>query len=1640
MFNPAQASEQIKEEYIDYICTRYHFNDPVMGDSFRRELTRMMSKGPYLDIKDPFKTSLSIRELIAEGVLSGLFNELEAQKPAPAHGKYKRKLPITRPLYTHQEAAIRHITAGHNAVITTGTGSGKTECFLIPVLNELLREREKGTLPPGVRAILIYPMNALANDQMKRLREILMCYSEITFGVYNGETQWTQREAVEKYRALHETEDCEELRQPLKNEIISREAMQQTPPHILCTNYAMLEHLLLRPNDDLIFSNSDFKFVILDEAHIYRGATGMETALLLRRLKARMRSTREAQFILTSATLGERGRAEDSIVRFAERLTGAQFRAEDIVFGEREERANPSRAEIPTALFSAIAACEKPECLPHIFREYGFAFNAGIPVEENLYDLCAASTLYQDMRARLKEEHARKGPDQAVLLSRFAELLGLSEKQAIELIHVCTQAQKNGKVLIDARYHFFVRTLEGAYMIPGRGNEVYLERKARAENGSGTFAGFEISMCQNCGDIAFVGRESEFDRNGIRYLLPASRFEDVRYFGIAREGDQSPDEETEYDELPVSEEDEGAEDDEDSKDSSFLAGKVTYYYLCTHCGAISPEEDGAARCGCNTDGRLRLREHVKQNARCSNCLNGSYYRFYLGSDAATAVLATSLFESLPAKHLIASDELRHEWEGGKQFLSFSDSRSEAAFFAPYLKRHYQEFLRRRGLIRVLTLKKADILSGDYMAHHLAKDLESLFFDEETFVETLNPNQSYSPRDLKAISHRHAWMAVLNAMLTSNTVSGLTSLGSLQFRYLGNYAKVGAQTVFSYLAAKYSVDELVMEALLNMLIDTVVAFGAISTPESGDLEADDRKYVFYQDHEKVLINVCTNNAKSYHLGWLPRNRKGDSNSEHWYPNQRLSLVMAALNCDKQCAKAFLEEYLEILKSPGNHYRLKRGKGEFYTIPAEHFEVLIPGDPRAAWCRCARCGRVSRHGLNGKCGIKNCGGALERFAPEELQHDNHYVKLYRKQALKPLLIQEHTAQLSKEKAQQYQLDFEKNYIHALSCSTTFEMGVDVGELETVFLRDVPPSAANYAQRAGRAGRSNNSAAYALTFAKLSSHDLTFYGDPNLMISGRILPPVFKVDNRKIVLRHVYAVVLGYFFRQDSSFFNDNRAENLMEHGGLEALRVLLARTPDALTRLLARSFGKELDDELGISQYRFVDEFVGEVGVFTKMIEEYQQTVAEYNKIIDDAYKNRNSRLAEVQEKRLRLFRSEQTIGILARHSVLPKYGFPVDTAELRCYDDGKETKAKDLQLQRDLSMAISEYAPGAKTVADNHMYTSRYIRQSLVKKGTYSYHYGYVCLCPYCQTWNFSETLVSEPRACIGCGEMLEGYRWSESIEPRAGFLAEERIESIPMTKPDRSYHSDESYIGNNGECLHIRCTIGERRIDLRARKEDEIIVTSKKNFYVCKTCGYALSEEEATRAKRKSGTKKSIQGAKTIELQDKHVTPFGSSCANQILWRERLHHRYKTDVVRMEFDVALFDDSSRLSMMYALLNAISKVLDIERLDISACLEHGKDKFTIIFYDAVPGGAGHVRRILEGDGEALTVIIEAAYVAMDQCGCDTSCYNCLRSYSNQKWHDGLDRHLAKNYLANYRGNCSEWSASESSTMYAVNIDP
>jgi ATP-dependent helicase YprA (DUF1998 family)/rubrerythrin len=1593
MFNPAKAADEIKKEYIGYISTTFHFRNQNLQRKLLEELDKTVSNGPFVEIKDSFKSGKTIQELIEQGILSPLFKDLEKNK------KYLPKLPVSRPLYLHQEKAIEKIVAGKNVVVSTGTGSGKTNCFLIPVINELLREKEKGQLNDGVRAIFIYPMNALANDQIKGLREILMAYPDIRFGVYNGGTENREADAISLYEAMYANEKYPELRKRLINEEVSRDRMKERPPHILFTNYAMLEHMLFRPGDDTIFTNSNFKFVILDEAHVYAGATGIETAFLMGRLKGRISGERKPQFILTSATLGDGSPASNKrVVEFAERLTGCNFNIDEIITAYRDNSQKSSVInQYPIQLFADLA--NEKNFFDDVLKQYNLDLTYSREKEEEiLYDIISSSHLYAKMRSK----------GSLIKLKEFADYLEISSQEAVSFISLCAKARKNEKPLIDIRYHFFLKALDGCYLALDYDDSLSLIRKDCFPLSYEKSAKmFEIAVCEDCGVIAIVGKVVN-DK-----LVRASILEERNFYQVQFNED-----------LLEKEEDENNNED-NSKTKSQKKKEDTVFYLCKTCGAIVAEDEAHNYwCTCGNTQKIKISKLYKDD--CLNC-GGTLRRFNLGYDAATGVVATSLFEQIPEYKFEVEDDVEKQptnnpflqkaekkksrSKTGSQFLIFSDSRQGAAKFACFLGDSYKEFLRRRGIWNVVEQEESNFKDGLSISD-FAGLLENYFSNLKLFRKSNSDNEELSITE----NRRNAWVATLNELYNCNRDTSLVSLGKISFKYTGN-----SEAIVNVIVDNYNLSKEDAKNFLNYLAFEIVRSAAIIT-DKDEIGGSDRQYLYFTPDQKV-ITKSKDNSLYNSQGFMPTPRILKNGERKYYRSNKLVLTKKSLNLDDEKAVEFLEHYWGYLVSDINKYKLLSKDGKGYCVPAKYFKVNL-GKNAILW-KCKKCGKVTQFSIGNNCIQIGCEGKLERLNSDEFCRDNYYSMLYKSEKVSPLFVKEHTAQLAKKDALDYQQQFIRKEINALSCSTTFEMGVDVGDLETVFLRNIPPLASNYAQRVGRAGRSINSAAFALTFARLSSHDFTFFDSPKEMINGMIYPPNFNLDNEKILKRHIYAVAISFYLKINPDLYSGNNAKAFINEKGYLGFIDWLKSEPIGLINLLENSISstnKQLNEKY-INSYGWLEDFCGEQGIFFKIIKEFEQNVEYLKKEYEKAMRARDEKTASVFSRKLERYQKNDLIDFLVRGNILPKYGFPIDSVELT--QNISAQSFKSLNLSRDLSVAIAEYAPSSEVVADGGLYTSRYIRKPIVNKSEMSdFDTAYLSKCPDCENMNYSKMPVgSDGIPCAICGKELKNRDFYKSIEPRAGFIAEEVVKDVPLSSQERKYKTEAIYIGDKTAypISKYNYEFENIKLEVESTANDSLVVKSTDFFYVCPKCGYSIASDEVSKLKEYEDYK---VGVTRIEKNNNgHKNPFGKGkCSNTSLIRYCLHHEFKTDVAKISFGCDTSDQAKMLSVMYALTNSFANELNIERRDIKACLTYkvtnGKMEHRFIMYDSVPGGAGHSRRLVTEIGEVLKAVIKRAITLLNTCECSPSCYRCLRNYENQKIHEILDREKALTFLKQF----------------------
>lgn len=622
--DPIGVGSLISDTYRRYLRSLLPLRDPGLASALNEQIenSSLLSKGPLLEATPPYATGATPRHLIDEGVLAPSF--------ASARGP---RISLDRPLYQHQERAIRKAKTGRNLIVATGTGSGKTESFLIPILNALEEEHAQGTLGPGVRAILLYPMNALANDQLKRLREELLAVSpHITFGRYTGETKEKEKDARELFRTLHGTTE------PPPNELLSRERMRENPPHLLLTNYAMLEYLLLRPKDLDLFEGAHaghWRFIALDEAHVYDGAKAAEIAMLLRRLRDRVAPDQRLQCIATSATVGD---DPVKVTEFGTKLFDAPFEwveddpdRQDLVTATRRTTTDvPVWGPLPSIMYDGLAEEEDP----------GSALR-GVAAFHGAEPAAPTVLLSNERRMRRLRSALARGPAPLDILAKEVfdgdpeSSLALQDRARVltSLVQLGSRVRDpDGTPVLSARYHLFTRATDGAFAcLNGERPHVSLARhETCAECASPVF---ELGSCQRCGDVYLVG-SVEQDEKPHRFIPQPSPRTKVAWLHL----DPS---------APV------VDADEDVLEATSSGVSRSKKYLCTGCGALGDSASGPCATGCPGPSRREvdlLSSRGSLTARCLKCGGRGHEtirRFHSGGEASASVVATSLYQALP---------------------------------------------------------------------------------------------------------------------------------------------------------------------------------------------------------------------------------------------------------------------------------------------------------------------------------------------------------------------------------------------------------------------------------------------------------------------------------------------------------------------------------------------------------------------------------------------------------------------------------------------------------------------------------------------------------------------------------------------------------------------------------------------------------------------------------------------------------------------------------------------------------------------------------------------------------------------------------------------------------------------------------
>ncbi len=1115
---PSVLSAQVRRGIEEFLLTTF----PVTTPLFARSLPDLLAtegsvfRGPYLSLQLPFQTgdkeSLHFPGILPEGF---------------------------RP-HRHQERAFARLGGLErlSTLLATGTGSGKTECFLYPVLDHCAREVGR----PGVKAICVYPMNALATDQAKRFAKAIAASpalkGKVTAGLYVGGI------GRERLTAMGP-----------ENVITDREAMRSAPPDILLTNYKMLDYLLLRPDDARLWRENGpetLRFLVVDELHTFDGAQGADLACLIRRLKARLRTPeRHLCCIGTSATLGEgpEGMNAEALSGYASQLFAEPFGAGAIV-GETVETTEEFLKGHLVTRFSVPGPERRAELDPLAYggQEEYVAAQYRLWFEEELGPASDPRTFYA-LAARLKG-HAFLRNLLVILDGKARELRAVKDELVRQLpgfagtdgetidrllgsfLALVSAARSPGpggepRPFIQVRLQLWLRELSrlvATVEIPPPGGS---PRLAFADDLSSEEAkrALPVVHCRECGMTGWGavsrGHEMRLDASLKGFYEAFFRFSPNVAFVY-------PDEES-----PSSEQ------------------RTLPQWLCTACLRLTPaaEAGACAGCGAGPEAALRVRlgestyrdreGRVRGHHGCSSC-GGHNSLTIVGSRAAslTSVALSQLFAS--------------RFNDDKKLLAFSDSVQDASHRAGFFGARTYAFNFRTAVqkvvasldgpvpftelpCRVVDYWKPKLGEGGFIATFLPPDMEWLRDWEELRKDGKIPEGA----DLVALVERRiAWEVWSEYTFKSRIGRTLEKSGSSALRPRPDAidAVVGKllPTLREEIGILRRLDESSLRRLIAGFVMTLKRKGAV---EQADLEP-------YLDSggNAYLLN------RMKHLPSFGRHTRAPT----FLSSRVFSRFNTLLRSSPQQAPTWYEDWLarslaHIDGRAGSHANeiwtavveglLEAGVLFQRTVPHEASVWGLQGDlfvvvDDVAQLRCGRCGtNVSVAAADagfweGTCCLRyRCLGKLAR----ESERDDYYRSLYATGDVTRLFAEEHTGLLERTERERIEAEFKADEEdrkpgdpNLLSCTPTLELGIDIGDLSSLALCSVPPKSSNYLQRAGRAGRRDGNA-FVLTVANGRPHDLFFFFEPEEMIQGLVEPPGCFLSASAVLERQL----TGYVF---------------------------------------------------------------------------------------------------------------------------------------------------------------------------------------------------------------------------------------------------------------------------------------------------------------------------------------------------------------------------------------------------------------------------------------------------------------------------------------------------------------------------------
>ena len=1589
----------------------------------------------------------------------------------------------------------------NSIVVTSGTGSGKTECFMVPILNDLyeLSKAEKKPLE-GVHALFLYPLNALINSQEERLSAWTQHFgSDIRYCLYNGNTPNSEGEV--------------RLTQKEKpHQVLSRELMRKRPAPILVTNGTMLEFMMVRQIDAPIIQKSrekkSLRWIVLDEAHSYVGSQAAELALQLRRvLEAFGVEAKDVRFVATSATIAD-ANAEQQLKKYLSHLAGIDEERIDVIGGQRTIPHLPNSKDQNIFSLEELIDIETDEIVS-VSRYEALSANKtaralrSIIVRENLDDKKPLTTL--EIKDDLEKSYGIYLHQLEIL--RWIDLL------------TNTKQKDRGEAFLRVRGHFLQRITHGLWCCINKdcsekattvlknwpyGN-VYAICEQQCACGSPIL---ELTFCKECNTPHLFGQYKD-TAYGSRQLGQAGEVRVDEFSLITEEVEDNLEDAV------------AVKPPQDTFNSSVLL----FSQLPT------AEEVALSKKGEETFGdESQLNFYVTVN-QCHQCGYSSQEgtlpvnRSILGAPFYVSKIVPTLLEFCPditAKELQEQNVVNIAPQTlpvfGRRLITFTDSRQGTAKMSVQMQQEAQRSRLRGAVLDVLKfteaveklpisekqeyLEEIEQYKNDAKKNHYVQYLRQLLAEDENgkdvslswkdMVEKLSSLYDFNSSILKAMRYYSPEVfgqsdgveRLCNMLLLSEFSRRPRNRNSTETLGLVKIGYVGLDKI-TQIPEGWGGKGLTLQDwtdYLKVILDFYI-----------------REY-YYIYIDPTIANWMGRTVVTKKLFSSNNKMDEDKYSKKWplastKKNNRLVKILAlgaGLDLSKdddvdladlwlQQAWKTLTQEINILDQDQHQYFLRPQKMTFslneevYICPVTHrlldttFKGITPylpkGMPKNAEgyiCKKTAIPNLRDYRISDKEHKESLADlrfkAAEDETIEELRNLNLWSDLTDRIVEGGLYyrVAEHSAQQGSERLQEYEKQFKRGEINVMNCSTTMEMGVDIGGISAVVMNNVPPHPANYLQRAGRAGRSQESRALSYTICKSNPHDQQVFQNPKWAFETSIPTPYVALNSKRLIQRHVNSLLLSIFLREK---VGDTDAEktrlNLMWFylpPALDQISICdrfiawvsanLKDYSQALNRLIR---GTELARE---SQQSIL------VACITKVTALRDLWLLEYKKLTellseapkDTPYAYR----LQIELKRLS---QEYLLKELASKSFLPGYGFPTDVAtfetnniidfkrQVNTKNNKKDhlTREDNVSLLRDmpsrnLAIAIREYAPGSEIVLDGRVFKSKGI--SLAWHNLHSsdakeaQKFDLAWRCVHCGQNGFtSESAIDSYHIYCdnpNCGEKIHPNEQRKVLQP-TGFVHEFYDEpSNDVSK--RTYIPVQTpWIAGKGERLSLpNSQLGFMVSDVAGHVFHYSSGFKGKDYTVCLECGRSESQHieneyaaflsptkkhyplKPSKHDRENGERKYCEGSERL-MKDIHLGSYMTTDVFELMLRHPISNEYL---------YAIGDNEAiALTLAVALRKALAKKLGISANELGygkrPILLDGHDPILAIqIYDSISGGAGfatsaplHIQSLLNDMFMALDCPEE----------CQTVCAHCLLDSQSRHHYNLLNRHKAKEWL-------------------------